>query len=168
MKRMALLAVVTLTLVASSTLQIAGQSRGTTGFDKLKSLVGEWQGKRADGKAVVVTYQLVSGGHGIMERLEATGEDEMVTIYHPDADGLMLTHYCSAGNQPRMRARVPAGEIRNLNFAFIDATNLAKPSDGHIHSLAISFQDKDQMMQVWIWRQDGRDERMTFTLQRKK
>ena len=29
---------------------------------------------------------------------------EMITMYHPDGDGLALTHYCMLGNQPRMKA----------------------------------------------------------------
>ena len=41
-------------------------------------------------------------------------------------------------------------------------------ADGHIHSLAIAFDGKDQMTQVWIWRQDGHSAPMTFTLRRKK
>ena len=110
------IAVVTIAIVVLSTTQIAAQTKGVNGFDKLKSLAGQWQGKRSDGKPVVVTYELVSGGHGIMERLEAADEDEMVTVYHPDGDGLMMTHYCSAGNQPRMRAAVPDGEIMNLRL----------------------------------------------------
>ena len=35
----------------------------------------------------------------------------MMTMYHADKTGLMLTHYCKLGNQPRMRADRP-GERR--------------------------------------------------------
>ncbi len=148
--------------------QILAQTKAHPGFEKLKSLVGVWEGKTSDGRAVKVSYQLISGGQGLMEILAAAEEDEMVTVYHPDGPRLRLTHYCSAGNQPRMQAEVPAGEIKNLKFSFIDATNMEDHAAGHIHSLAIAFDGKDQMTQVWIWRQDGHSAPMTFTLKRKK
>jgi len=40
-------------------------------------------------------------------------------------------------------------------------------ADGHIHSLAIAFDGKDQMTHVWAWRQDGHNAPMTFSLKRK-
>jgi hypothetical protein len=103
-----------------------------------------------------------------METIEAEGEPSMVTLYHPDGNKLMMTHYCSIGNQPRMRADVPTGEVKNLSFTFVDATNMAKPADGHMHSLTMTFQDADHMAQVWTFRQDSKDMPVTFNLERKK
>lgn len=97
--------------------QILAQTKAHPGLEKLKSLVGVWEGKRSDGRAVKVTYRLISGGLGLMEILAAAEEDEMVTVYHPDGARLRLTHHCSAGNQPRMQAEVLAGEIKNLTFS---------------------------------------------------
>ena len=148
--------------------QALAQTKTHAGFEKLKSLVGVWEGKRSDGRAVKVTYELISGGQGLMETLSAADEDEMVTVYHPDGSKLKLTHYCSAGNQPRMQADVPTGEIKNLNFSFVDATNMIGKTDGHIHSVAIAFEGMNQMTQVWTWLQDGQSSPMTFILKRKK
>ncbi len=67
-----------------------------------------------------------------------------------------------------MQAEVPAGEIKNLTFSFVDASNMDDHADGHIHSLAIAFEGKDQMTQVGTWRQDGHSSPMPFTLERKK
>jgi hypothetical protein len=103
-----------------------------------------------------------------MEILDPISEPSMATIYHLDGDKLVMTHYCSIGNQPRMLAQVPAGEIKNLSFTFVDATNLAKPSDGHMRYLTLTFQDKDHLTQVWTWRQDGKDMPATFNLVRNK
>jgi hypothetical protein len=55
-----------------------------------------------------VSYQLISGGAAIMERIMPPNEPSMVSIYHLDGDKLMMTHYCSAGNQPRMQAEAQA------------------------------------------------------------
>lgn len=80
----------------------------------------------------------------------------------------MLSHYCSAGNQPRMRAEVPAGEIKSLDFKFVDATNLKKATDGHINHMTIKFQDKDHVTVIWNWRENGQDSPLTINLERKK
>lgn len=50
---------------------------------------------------VRTTYKLVAGDSAIEETLS---HGNMVTMYHPDGNSLMLTHYCVAQNQPRMRA----------------------------------------------------------------
>jgi len=134
MKRCAfiLLAFAVIALLTSSILAQNKSARApaAVGFEKLKSLVGEWQGTGTQG-STNVTYQLVSNGSALMETLMPPNEPSMVTLYHRDGDKLMMTHYCSFGNQPRMRAEVPAGEIKNLNFTFVDATNMANSSQGH-------------------------------------
>ena len=155
------------TAMALMTNPVLAQSKATAGFKKLKSLVGEWQGTGPHGK-VNVSYQLISGGSALMETLEPSSEPSMATIYHLDGNKLAMTHYCSIGNQPRMLAEAPSGEIKNINFTFVDAANLAKPSDGHMTNLTLIFEDKDHLKQVWTWRQDGKDIPATFTLERKK
>ena len=62
-------------------------------FEKMKSLVGEWKGTSMDKKPATVTYTLVSDDSALMERLAVGGESEMLTMYHPDGDHLMMTHY---------------------------------------------------------------------------
>jgi hypothetical protein len=42
-----------------------------------------------------------------------------------------MTHYCRAGNQPRLVAQGHAGDT--IRFDFVEATNLA-PADGHIQA----------------------------------
>jgi len=98
-----------------------------------------------------------------METLAAAEEDEMVTVYHPDGARLRLrletNHAC--------RPKYPQARSKILNSLFIDATNMGDYADGHIHSLAIAFDGKDQMTHVWAWRQDGHNAPMTFSLKRK-
>lgn len=144
------------------------QSQVAAGFEKLKALVGEWQGAGADGKMRTVTYQLLSGGTAVMETLTPPDEPSMVSVYYVDGDRLLMTHFCSVGNQPRLRAAPPAGEIKKLDFDFLDATNLAKPTAGHIHRLRLAFQDQHHLAQTWTWREDGKEMVDTFDLTRKK
>lgn len=144
------------------------QSKAAPAFDKLKALAGEWYGKAADGGERKVSYRIASGGSTIIETLTPPNEPEMLSVYHRDGDALVLTHYCSAGNQPRMRAEVPAGDINLLDFKFVDATNLKKATDGHINHMTITFQDKDHITVMWNWRENGKDMPLTVNLTRKK
>ncbi len=158
----------TLAVIALATHLVLGKSKADAAFEKLKSLAGEWQNSSSDAKSVKVSYQVVSGGSALMESLTPADEPPMITMYHLDGDRLLMTHYCSVGNQPRMKAQLPAGEIKKLNFTMVDATNMAKSSDMHMHSLEFTFQDDDHITQVWSLRQEGKDTPMTFNLERKK
>jgi len=138
------------------------------GFAKMKTLVGEWEGKAADGKAVEVSYRLVSGGTALMEMLRPAGESEMVTMYTADGDRVAVTHYCSANNQPRMQTTPLSSSPQQLDFAFVGATNLASPAAGHMHRLVVSFQDDDHFTQDWTWREKDKEGVETFHFTRKK
>ena len=139
------------------------------GFEKLKMLVGEWDGTDAQGKSVRVSYKLVSAGTTLLETLSPDGESEMITLYTMDGDQVALTHYCSANNQPRMRTMPNAGDADELDFSFVGATNLANPGVGHMHGLVISFQDRDHFTQEWTWRERGQADKVEiFRFARKK
>lgn len=144
------------------------QSKPDTGFDRLKSLVGEWEAKAETGNSVRVSYKLISGGSALSEVLAPAGEPEMLTVYNLDGKHLMLTHYCSAGNQPRMRALPSAAGTPELRFAFLDATNLASPAEGHMQKLAIRFEDSDHFIQRWTWRANGQEKVEMFHFTRKR
>ncbi len=137
-------------------------------FEKMKSLVGEWKGISMDKKPVTVTYTLVSDNSALMERLVISGESEMVTMYYPDGDHLMMTHYCSAHNQPRMRSQAVSAEIKNITFDLVDVTNLSSPDAGHMKKLVVTFADKDHFTQEWTWTQKGREGTEVFNFERTK
>jgi len=134
-------------------------------FGPLASLVGEWQGKDAEGKPMTMSYHWTGGGTSLVETMAMGEKPAMTTMYHADKDSLMLTHYCKLGNQPRMRADMPEGDTKALTFNFIDATNLAKPTDAHMHKVSFTFQDQDHFAQEWVLSKDGRElpHRFEFT-----
>lgn len=147
----------------------AAQSKSHPGFDKLRTLVGLWEGKNSRGDAARVTYAMTSGNSVIMETINPVKESAMVSMYHLDGDRLMMTHYCSAGNQPRMRAGHVSADAREITFTFHDATNLPNPDAGHMVGLTLTFQSKDRITQVWTYREKGKpDEVGKFELMRKK
>ena len=43
--------------------------------------------------------------HAVMETLDGPDAIQMITVYHPDGASLLMTHYCSMGNEPRMRSK---------------------------------------------------------------
>jgi hypothetical protein len=144
------------------------ESKAAPAFEKLKSLVGEWQGKDAKGGTINVSYQLISNGSSLMETLMPAKEPSMVTIYHLDGDNLIMTHYCSMANQPRMRAAAAMGDVKKLDFSFVDATNMASPADAHMSNLVFTFQDKDHFSQEWTMTHGDQKMPVVFTLERKK
>ena len=123
-------------------------------FDKLKSLVGNWEATSNKGK-VTASYELVANGTALLEKTKVD-EGEMVTVYHLDGNRLVLTHYCIAGNQPHLQARAFDPDSQEIRFDFSSATNLASPSDGHIHSAVIKFVGPDAFNSDWTFNKDGK------------
>ncbi len=157
-------------LLCASALALAdastAQKKPNFGFDRMKALVGSWQGTKKDGKAVKVTYTLVADGSAVMETLEPGDESAMITMYHPDGSRVMMTHYCSAHNQPRMRAEAATAEPKTLTFNFVDATNLSSPSEGHMERLVVSFVDPDHFTEEWTFKVKDQKQVEVFTFQR--
>ncbi len=77
----------------------------------------------------------------------------------------MMTHYCSAGNQPRMKATVT--EEGDMDFQFVDVTNLKSKSEGHMTGLRIDFVDENHFNQVWTWSKGDQTKPNTFKFERK-
>jgi hypothetical protein len=157
-----------LTALLGAGLALAAGEKSNAGFEKLKSLAGEWEGKTTDGKPVKATYKVTSGGSALSETLQAGTEPEMLTVYHMDGGQLMMTHYCSLANQPRMRAAASSGDPKSLDFQYVSATNLAKADAPHMHHLVVAFDDANHITQKWMLKGMGPDQEVAFHLERKK
>jgi hypothetical protein len=126
----------------------------TAAFSRLKSLVGEWEGGKDMGK-MHLTYTLIAGGTAIVEREVSEKMPEMLTVYYMDGKRLLLTHYCMAGNQPRMEARAYNTATGELKFGFLDATNLANPGAGHMRNATFRFADDRHFATDWQFYENG-------------
>lgn len=135
------------------------KAKAVAAFEKMKTLVGEWQAKTPDGKVHHASYKLVAGGTCVEEtfRMGNNESQTMVTIYHLDGDQLMLTHYCVANNQPRMRATQISDDVKNVTFDFVDATNLPDANAGHMYKAVFNFHDDGRFNAAWTFRKDGKD-----------
>jgi hypothetical protein len=101
----------------------APKGTGAAAWDRLKrALPGVWTMPGKTGP-FTVSYKLISGESALVESWGAGGAHETMTVFHPDRDDLVLTHYCAQGNQPRLRAVTASGDT--IVFRYADATNLA-------------------------------------------
>ena len=137
-------------------------------FEKLKTLAGTWHSKMPDGSITKITYKVVSNGSTIMEIISSKEDDGMVSMYHLNNKNLMMTHYCSAGNQPRMKAKLDNDDFNEINFRYVNATNLKSEKDGHMLNLDITFKDKNHITHAWTWTKDGKNTVHTFQAERVK
>ena len=80
----------------------------------------------------------------------------------------MLTHYCAANNQPRMRTEPITGPTNQFAFSFVDVANVPSPEAGHMHRLVVSLEGKDHLTQKWTWRDNGKEAAEVFHFTRKK
>jgi hypothetical protein len=133
----------------------ADPGAGAAAFARLKTLVGQWEAQARDGHERL-TYELVADGTALIERETAANRPEMLTVYHLDGNRLLLTHYCMAGNQPRMELRSFDASTGALTFDFVDATNLASPAAGHMHSVAMRLADADHIVTEWQFFENGK------------
>jgi hypothetical protein len=140
-------------------------ARTTPAFDQLKSLAGHWEGSTPDGKKGHTTYELISNGSVVMERLSPDNEPDMITMYSLEGDRILVTHFCSAGNQPTMQTAPSPAANGKLEFHFVRLAGAKSPDEGHMVSLTLSMPDMNHLNQVWTFDDHGKTmtENLAFT-----
>ena len=96
------------------------------------------------------------------------GFEKLKTLYTPDGDRLVMTHYCSSGNQPRMQTPAIANGAAKFDFSFIGITNLSSPEAPHMNHLVIQIADNNHFTEDWTWQQDGKNTVRTMQFVRKQ
>jgi len=142
-------------------------ARTTPAFDQLKALAGHWEGTTPDGKKVQVSYELISNGSVLMERLHPGDEPDMITMYSLDGDRILVTHYCSMGNQPTMQTAASPAANGKLDFTFLRLVGAKSPDEGHMAALTVSMPDKTHLVQTWTFMDKGKSQTESFTVTRK-
>lgn len=143
------------------------------GLEKLKKLAGNWVALDKEGKPttqLVSVFKVTAGGSAVHESIFPGTPHEMVTIYHLDGKDLVLTHYCAARNQPRMKAEA-AAPANKLDFKFIGGANIDPAKDMHMHEGSITFLDDNTIEWTWQGWANGKampDHRVSMKLARKK
>ena len=126
----------------------APDSSGARMFDRMRGLVGawegtlEWSGGRTGSGKLRVNYHLTGGGSALVEDLLMTETDipTMTTVYHLDGPDLRMTHFCAAKNQPRLKATLIDDAKGAATFSFIDVTN-ASVNPAYVDGVSIHIVD---------------------------
>jgi hypothetical protein len=142
---------------------------GSAEFERMKGLVGAWEGRSdmgKEGEKVRVEYRLTAGGSALVETLFPGGAEEMVSVYHDRKGKLAMTHYCMLHNQPRMT--LSKADAHKIEMVFARRGNDIDPArEKHMHSVVITFTDKDHIIQKWTMYEKGKEKGgVTLTLTR--
>jgi hypothetical protein len=130
-------------------------------FDQLKTLEGSWEGRvttqppQADieGKSIHASLRVASMGNSIVHEMSGGGRpDHPVTMLYLSGDRLLLTHYCDAGNRPRMVGKTsPDGKSVDFEFLDVDGTT----QYGHMHHAVFTTIDADHHTEDWTYMEPG-------------
>jgi hypothetical protein len=154
-----------LIFLATTAISALAQTDAQKAFATIKNMPGTWEGKTPDGRALQVTFKTVSGGSAVVSEIMGHGPEGMISVFNLDgASKLFMTHYCSAGNEPRMQASVsPDGKT----ITFVDAMNLASPDAGHMQRMILSLLDDNHHTEDWTFVDHGKEMKEFFDLHRK-
>ncbi len=157
-------------LAASTPVAAAAGITGSAAFQQMTKLAGEWTGtmQSPNGDPARVVYKVTSAGKTVMETLAPGTDYEMVSMYHMDGPALVMTHYCSQGNQPHLRLNESSSTPTEFVFDFVGGTNLDPARDSHIHGLVLRIKSDNQLEAEWTGYKDGKKaDTMLFLLTRK-
>jgi hypothetical protein len=141
-------------------------------FDSIKALVGEWQGsyewigKNRKGP-MNAKYYLTGNGTAVVEDLILDGSPNMTTVYHVDGADLRATHYCAAGNQPRLKATLTDENNRLVKFHMVDITNLPNVEVGHVRDLELRLTSASRVTILFTFVGAGKESIEQIELTRK-
>ena len=146
-------------------------SRANDTFNLLKALVGDWQGsyewigKNRKGP-MNARYYLTGNGTAVVEDLIVDGNANMTTVYHLDGADLCATHYCAAGNQPRLKA-TSTDDNKVVKFHMVDITNMPTPEAGHVRDLELRLTSASQITILFTFVGAGKESVERIELARK-
>lgn len=155
--------------------QAQPQTDAQKAFTLMKSLAGTWQGKPtmepplpAKSEEVPglmqVSLRVTSRGNALVHEMTGkdkpgpadTNNDDPITTFYLDGDRLLLTHYCDAGNRPRMVGKLsPDG--KTIEFDFLDITG--KSLNHHMQHAVFKFIDANHHTEDWTFQMG--DKQMT-------
>ena len=147
-------------LVFISTVTFA-QSDAQKSFDKMKTMAGTWEGHITtsptaadiEGKLMHITLRTTSMGNAIVHEMTGSGRpDDPITMFYVDGDHLLLTHYCDAGNRPRMAGKV-SSDGKTVEFDFLDVSGSTQY--GHMHHAKFTIIDANHHVEEWTYMQPG-------------
>lgn len=162
---------ITLLMLASLCVTAAAQapkSDAEKSFTQLKTITGSWEGsvtldppmpEMDDGKPLHVDLRETSRGNALVHEMQSAGTpldprkyDHPVTMLYIENGHLTLTHYCDAGNRPRMTARAFT-DGKTVEFDLADISGGTQY--GHMHHAVFTFIDANHHLEDWTYMMPG-------------
>ena len=137
----------------------------------LASLEGDWQMQDQNGDWIPSSeFKLTSAGSMVREIMFPGSPNEMTNTYHMDGTGVVCTHYCAAGNQPRMVASSmeESEDGRRLHFKLHSVSNYRPEHDHFMGEMTLTLVDANTLQQNWksLDRDGNVASDMTFVMKR--
>lgn len=132
--------------------------KGSPEFERMKTLVGTWNGKVDMGEGPIdmtIQYRLLAGGSVLEERCFIDTPNEMVTMYYDQGGKLALTHYCIMGNRPAMLLK--SSDEKTIAFDFDPTCGIDIKKESHMHALTIRFDDANTITTTCRSLMDGKE-----------
>jgi hypothetical protein len=136
--------------------QESNKQAARAAFEQLQQLEGKWHARSTRGWTDNFEMRKIARGTAVSMFSSAREPGSaMVTIFHLDGDRLLVSHYCEAGNHPRLAATLFEDGGHKVTFTFLDGTNLPSRDAGHMDKLVITFVDENHFTRQWTWYQKG-------------
>ena len=152
---------IALPLVLLSLSTLAGAQTAQTSFERIKSLAGTWQGTLTtdpaaaayQGKHLEVSLRVTSSGNAVLHEMKVPGApDDPITMLYVNGSRLFLSHYCDAGNRPRMVATAsPDG--KTITFDIVDVSG--SKSHGYMEHVVFTAIDAGHHTEDWTYLAPG-------------
>ena len=141
----------------------ASTARGSseTVFEAFKGFEGKWairSGKKT--LPIEMTYESASKGSIVTEQF---GKE--LSVFYRDGQSLLMTHFCNAGNQPRLRLKENT-RPGVFEFQMFDITNLQSPDADHVERVIYRIIDRRTIDLEIVWKNGKSEESEKYTLTR--
>ena len=133
----------------------------TNAWEIFKSFQGRWS-ILADGKLLPIEmiYEVGSKGSIVTEHF---GKE--LSVFYVDGTTLLMTHFCNAANQPRLRLKQSSPPGR-YEFEMFDITNLPSPSADHVQRIIYKLRDERHLELEIVWKHGDSESSEKYTLTR--
>ena len=128
-------------------------------FKTFERLEGRWAIRSGqETLPIQMTYEVGSKGSIVTERF---GKE--LSVFYRDGQSLLMTHFCNAGNQPRLRLK-DGSQPGVLEFEMFDITNL-RDAD-HVQRVIYRIIDDKRMDLEIVWKKGTSEESEKYSLTR--
>ena len=132
-----------------------------TAFETFKGFAGKWA-IRSGQKTLPIEMTYESGSKDSIVT-EQFGKE--LSVFYRDGQRLLMTHFCNAGNQPRLQLRENT-QPGVFEFQMFDITNLPSADADHVERVIYRVVDDKTIDLEIVWQHGKSEESEKYTLTR--